>query len=323
MSLPIHATTYQLTREQVSGQQACGFRDQALRCLAAAGVPAAVDTDGVIRGVLGVEPRRFRTLPGAPIAPRQAFEVRVPGTLRFADPSPLSQLGDLPFLEAPSQTRLLEKIIRAWGQRVLLIEAAVLSARDLAPNAQLFGDPWRIEGEMSFGSHLVRMMFSTRGDRACVCGLDGRPVDRAPVRRKILPVDQELTGEIWHALLAEAVGQARACLGPPVISREERQLSVDLASRDLEIRPTVDVPVHMAPTVVSRPPRRSPRPQVVPPDQRPTVIGPPPSPPPRRPPPASGPTLRAVARPDPRGLALTIDDADVLVTTDLSTRDLP
>ena len=86
-----------------------------------------------------VDPRRFKTLPGAPIGPRQAFEVLMPGTLRFADPSPLSQLGDLPFLEATSLPRLTEKLIRAWSQRVQLIEAAVLMARSLAPNAQLYG----------------------------------------------------------------------------------------------------------------------------------------------------------------------------------------
>ena len=261
VSLPTHATTYQLSREQVSGQQAVAYRDQALRSLAAAGVSAAVDTDGVVRGVLTIDPRRFKTMPGAPIAPRQAFEVRVPGAIRFRNPSPLSQLGDLTFMEAPSLPRLMEKLIRAWSQRVQLIEASVLAARRLSPNAQLFGDPWRIEGEVSFRDQVIRMMFSTRGDRACVCAIDGCPVDRAPVSRKILPVDAELEPQIWEELLVAAVLQARPCLGPPVVSREERQLSIDLASRDLEHNQP-DIVSSRAATTAARsspPPQRSPR----------------------------------------------------------------
>ncbi len=261
MNLPTHATTYQLSREEVSGQHGAVHRDQALRCLGAAGIPAAVDTDGVVRGVLSIDPKRFKTLPGAPIGPRQAFEMRVPGTMRFADPSPLSQLGDLPFLESPSLPRLIEKLIRTWSQRVQLIEAAVLAARRLAPNAQLFGDPWRIEGEVSFGNQMVRMMFSTQGDRACVCAIDGCPVDRAPVPRKILPVDADLPQPAWEYMLAGAIAQAKPCLGPPVVTREERQLSIDLASRDLEFGssaeppPTLPVPV---PTMITPPPRLPP-----------------------------------------------------------------
>ena len=326
VSLPTHATTYQLSREQVSGQHSGSYREEALRCLAAAGVPAAVDTDGVVRGVFTLEPRQFKTLPGAPIAPRQAFEVHMPGTLRFADPSPLSQLGDVPFLEATSLNRLTDKLIRAWSQRVQLIEAAVLTARGLAPNAQLYGDPWRIEGEVSYQNHMIRVMFSTRGDRACVCAVDGCPVDRAPVRRKILPVDAKLNQEFWHSLLADAVDQAKPCLGPPVVSREERQLSIDLASRDLEIRPIVDLPSRVTvSTVVAAPPK----------------VPPPRNPPPRNSPsgppaaaqvqaaPALGPTdsWPPLPRPhlasNPRSHELVIDDDDVLLSVDLSTDDSP
>ena len=289
--------------------------------LGAAGIPAAVDTDGVVRGVLSIEPRRFKALPGAPIAPRQAFEVRTPKTIRFADPSPLSQLGDLPLVEATSLTRLTERLVRAWAQRVQLIEAAVLTARALAPNAQLYGDPWRIEGEVPFREHMVRMMFSTRGDRACVVAIDGRPVDRSPVRRKILPLDSEMTDELWSILLSDAVAQAKPCLGPPVVMRDERQLSIDLASRDLEIRPTEELPARgssSAMTVVSPPPRlppprkserpavsRSPKPHSS--DAVPTVIAPPPQLP--RPHLASNPR------------SLVIDESDVVATVDLTTVD--
>ncbi len=313
MSLPTHATTYQLTRDQVSGQHAAGFRDEALRCLGGAGIPAAVDTDGVVRGVLHVEPRWFKSMPGAPIGPLQAFEVHMPGTLRFADPSPLSQLGNLPFLEAPSLRRLTDRLVRAWAQRVQLIEAALLTARELAPNAKLYGDPWRIEGEVPFREHMVSVMFSTRGDRACVCAIDGRPVDRAPVRRKILPVDAQLNPEFWHSLLAAAVAQAKPCLGPPAVSREERRLSIDLASRDLAIVPTVELPDRVtAPTVIAPPPRL---------------------PPPRTPPrglavpgsPGTRPLAPSLPRPhlasNPRSLELVIDDDDVLLSVDLPTVD--
>ena len=314
MGLPTIATTYQLTRHEVSGQHAVGFRDEALRCLGAAGIPAAVDTDGIIRGVLSVDPRQFESLPGAPIGPRQAFEVHMPGTLRFADPSPLSQLGNLPFLESPSLQKLTDKLVRAWAQRVQLIDAAVLTARGLAPNARLHGDPWRIEGEVPFQQHVVRIMFSTRGDRACVCAIDGRPVDRAPARRKILPVDGKLNPEVWQSLLADAVAQAKPCLGPPVVSREERQLSIDLASRDLAAQSTVEIPDRiLAPTVISPPPRL---------------------PPPRNPPPRSSgndvpmsgsKTPSLLPRPhlasNPRSLEFVIDDDDVLLSVDLSTDD--
>ena len=159
-------------------------------------------------------------------------------------------------------------------------------------------------------------MFSTRGDRACVCAIDGRPVDRAPVRRKILPVDAKLNQQVWHSLLADAVAQAKPCLGPPVVSREERQLSIDLASRDLAARSTVEIPERiLAPTVVSPPPRL---------------------PPPRNPPPRTNgnktplnvpQTPSSLPRPhlasNPRSLELMIDDDDVLLSVDLSTGDPP
>ena len=309
MSLPTHATTYQLSRDQVSGQQASTDRERALKLLAAAGIPASVETDGVIRGVLSVEPQRFETLPGAPIGPRQAFEVVLPRALRFADPSPLSQLGDLPILEATSAPKLVDKLIRAWSQRLQLIEAAVLAARAIAPNAQLYGDPWRIEGELSFDQHVVRLMFSPRGDRACVCAIDGRPVDRAPVGRKVIPVDGKMPKDVWHELLAAAIEQAKPCLGPPVVSRDERQLSIDLASRDLDVRP-VERPASGTATLVSPPPRwpppRHPTSSTVP-----TVVSGPPQLP------------RPHLATNPRSLPLKVDDDDVLVSVALSSDDLP
>lgn len=322
MSLPFHATTYQLSRIQVTGQQARRDRELSLRHLAAMGIPAAIESDGTVRGVITIDPRRFLALPGAPIAPRQAFEVTIPGTLRFADPSPLSQLGDLPFMETTSLAKMVDRLVRAWSQRVQLIEAALLTARNLTPNAQLFGDPWRIEGEVSFRHCTVRIMFSTRGDRACVCAVDGRPVDRAPQRRKILPVDSRLSDELWQTLLADAVAQAIPCLGQPVVSRAEMRLSIDLAARDLAVRPTVELPPEIpVPTVVSAPPRMPPRGAQAPllvgastsrrsvrsSEDQPTVVS--------RPPTLPRPHLAS----NPR--SLVIDDDDVLSSVDLTTED--
>ncbi|MEL7370560.1 MAG: hypothetical protein AAFN74_16690, partial [Myxococcota bacterium] len=190
------------------------------------------------------------------------------------------------------------------------------------PNAQLFGDPWRIEGEVTFRQHTIRIMFSTRGDRACVCAVDGRPVDRAPQRRKILPVDKHLSEALWQTLLADAVAQAIPCLGLPVVAREERRLSIDLASRDLAVRPTVELPPEIpVPTVVSPPPRLPPRaaeaplmvgaktsrPSIRSASDHPTVVSPPPTLP--RPHMASNPR------------SLVIDDEDVLFSVDLTTED--
>ena len=273
VSVPSKATAYFLTSEQIAGQQSARARGVALSKLRWLGVQVYAGTDGIVRGQIQVDPRRFDPFEPARIAPLQRFEAIGPDRLHISPPEPLSQLGPVLFIDAQSHEELVARLAVGWRELVQRTRGALSVARTLSPDARLELDPWRIEGSLAVFGHAVRLLFSSRGDRACISAVDGRPViSQATSGRVILPVagppDARESEERWRA----ALEQAKACLGlvEPVVTptREEESLSIDLLSRDLDpcssdtLQLEATTPPQSAPRALSAAPgagRREPR----------------------------------------------------------------
>lgn len=220
--------------------------------------------EGTVLGSVMVQPLRFDPLEPVIIHPLQRFEVLPAEKIRVIGSSPLAHLGPVSFASVPVGGSLAQLLELAWREHVRLVKAALVRARQLARDAQLLLDPWRVEGSLLYNGERVQLLFSSKGDRACVSGLNGRPTVKPPRLPRVIlsvdPTDDFLeTDRKWRV----AIEQARACLGPTEdVVPEEGQLSLDIASRDLETsydpEPPPRLPPPRAPSPIPDPPRAPP-----------------------------------------------------------------
>lgn len=274
--------------------------------------------DGGVAGQIAVEPAQLEALEGVRVDRLQRFRVVQEEHLQILAPSPLSRARPVPFLDAQSHEDLVARVARAWAIAVGQARRVLDTARDLARDAHLLMDPWRVEGTVQFGNDEVRVLFSSGGDRACVCGLNGRALVVQPLNpRIIIPVRDESSREERDGLWRAAIEQARTCLGAqPEPTKDEMSLSIDLASQDLEL----SYPEHGATPEYSGPPGMARPGQVAAP---PVITGVLERPPPRMPPPrpraapAVGPPM-STERPSD-----SLDLASLDLSEDLGTYDLP
>jgi len=188
----------------------------------------------VVKGQIMINPSCFEKLAGVTISSLQRFEVSGSDRLVIQAPSPLSKLGPIDFLEATSHEDLVLRIEGQWRAFVLGIGEAVKIAQRLASDAKLCFDPWRIEGTMIVNFERIRLLFSPRGDRACVTGIDNHPMINEPAPpRIILPVERGKDPEAHDRLWRSAIEQARKCVAEVNAPHESQSLSLDLATRDL------------------------------------------------------------------------------------------
>ncbi len=241
-----------VTPEETSRQ-----RNLAITRLRALGAQAS---DGTLRGQVKVRNERLTAVMGVAAEPIQRFELMTPEQLRFSPPSLLEHAGAVSFMDLDRPDAFLARIEGLWADLARRTQQAVLSARQLSADAQLLVDPFRIEGSVNKHGEKLRLLFSLRGDRACISAVNGRPVVAQPKTPRVVlltqthenPVDLERR---WRA----AIEQAKACLmavhGAP--SKDEDQMSIDLATRDLELSytpPAAPKPKYEAPNA---PPKAS------------------------------------------------------------------
>ena len=258
MSVPSNSMTYYLKGgEIVEARVTSDPADVAVAKLRWLGVQVYKGSDGSVMGQIRVQPLRYTPLPGVRVEPHHRFRVLEGHRLQVLASSPLARCRPIPYLDLQSHLELENGLERAWRDAVEDAAQALAHATQVAPDAHLLMEPWRIEGNVKVGQDEVRLLFSARGDRACVCGLNGRALVRQPTGpRIILPVRTEAPREEQVALWRAAIEQARGCVAPqPEAVPEQAELSLDLASQDLEASYT---PRAVAGTPLSPPPPRPP-----------------------------------------------------------------
>jgi len=199
------------------------------------GVQVYQARDGTVMGQFVIDPGGFEPLEGVRIDRVQRFKVHGEDRISFCPPSALSRCPPVNFMDAQSHEDLETKVAAAWRAVAAQARQTLETARSLAQNAHLLLEPWRIEGTAQVGRDEVRVLFSSGGDRACVCGLNGRALVVQPVTpRVIIPVFNEDPEHEQQSLWRSAIEQARSCLSTqsPALP-EENSLSLDLASQDL------------------------------------------------------------------------------------------
>lgn len=276
--------------------------------------------EGTVLGTAMVQPLRFDPLEPVVIHPLQRFEVLPAEKIRVIGSSPLAHLGPISFASVRPGDPIGQLLELAWREHVKLTKGAIIRARQLARDSQLYLDPWRIEGSLDYNGERIQLLFSSRGDRACVSGINGRPMVQPPRLPRVIlavdPTDDFLeTDRKWRV----AIEQARACLGPsPQVVAEEGQLSLDIASRDLETS------YSEAPEPVRLPPPRAP----APPPKGSSSSAPRGAPSPPRP---GGSAVRPMTRPMTRSVTTMTaipgvvprPTAEANVSLDLTSDDLP
>jgi len=285
------------------------------------GVQVYRSRDGGVMGQIALDPAQLESLDGVRVDRIQRFKVVSEDHLQVLPPSPLSRCRAVRFMDAQSHEELAYRISSAWAEVVAAARRTLDRARTLAQDAHLLMDPWRIEGTLQVGGDDVRVLFSAAGDRACVCGLNGRALVVQPVApRIIIPVQSEASREEHDQLWRSAIEQARTCVGrqPEPVS-EQMSLSIDLASQDLEA--SYGVVDNTGPAHAGPPGTVGPGHAAAPPVITGTKMSPPPRMPPPRPAssPGARPNLSVV--PPPAAAAPPLDSLD-LGSLDLSSADL-
>ncbi|MCB9651117.1 MAG: hypothetical protein H6730_31670 [Deltaproteobacteria bacterium] len=332
MSVPSNSMTYYLKGgEIVEARVTSDPADVAVAKLRWLGVQVYKGGDGGVMGQIRIQPLRYAPLPGVRLEVHNRFRVLDGHRLQVLAPSPLSRCRPVPFLDLQSHEQLEHALERSWQEVVAEATQALTYAAALAKDAHLLMEPWRIEGTVRVGQDDVRLLFSARGDRACVCGLNGRALVRQPSNaRIILPVRTTAPREEQVGLWRSAIEQARVCVGPePEAVPEQAELSLDLASQDLESSygprvvpqpaavPPRAPPAQTVPTQVASVARMAPIPRSAPPAPLPQAI--PKAPrfaPPPRPPQSAFPPVD-LARED------SLDILSLDLSGDLSSGDLP
>ncbi len=229
--------TYSLKgQEIIAARVTSACEDTAVKKLRWLGVQVYKGRDGTVMGQMIITPASFENLDGVRMERSQRFKVVRDERIQFLAPSPLARCRPVDFLSAQSHTNLESQVAMAWQHVVGQARSTLDTARGLSHNARQLLEPWRIEGTVDVGQDEVRVLFSSAGDRACVCGLNGRALVVQPVSpRVIIPVHNEAPQREQDSLWRAAIEQARSCLGQQVpVQPHEESLSLDLLSQDLE-----------------------------------------------------------------------------------------
>ena len=193
---------------------------------------------GAPHGRLSIDPVRFHGLEGLLLETVQHVRVFDSEHLVFTPPSPLARLGHVRFREIATFEQLQDELEGRWRTLVQQTVAALARARSVASNARVIAHPWRIEGSVRIHYEDLRLLFSQRGDRACVCGMNGRALAVQPEGpRVIIPVPLEGDQAELSALWSRAIAQAETCVAPTVEVETETEgtdaISLDLADQAL------------------------------------------------------------------------------------------
>lgn len=201
-------------------------------------LPVRRRSDGAIEGRLSVDPAAFEVIDGVEVKALHRFLVIDSERLVFSAPSPFAALGPVPFARASRSRQLLLIVQQSWRGLVARTRPSLELAQTLAPNAQVFGSPWRIEGSLRIHYEDVRLLFSRRGARACICALNGRPIVRAPNEPRVviaapLRGSDDAIRERWNRAIEQAKNCAEEDPRDAGLAVESYHISLDLAGRAL------------------------------------------------------------------------------------------
>ena len=303
---PVSFMTYRLKEGEIVDATLIPRPQNPLVHLRQIGVRLYRAPDDTFLGRLSIDPLRFTGLEGLLPEPVQQVRISDSESFVFVPPSPLARLMAIPFRRANTFEALQDLIEKQWQKLVEETMKALEQARSLASNARVMAHPWRIEGSVRVHYEDLRLLFSPRGDRACVCGINGRALIVQPEGpRVVIPVPPRMTQSELSALWSQAIAQAEACVAPRSdrSSKEDDALSIDLADQAL-----------IASYEEEQAPKRS-------------------EPPPAKPRPSVGPTVRVlkgtkleVTRPPSEVVSLDLDEPVSLsadMSTDFTSADLP
>ncbi len=192
------------------------------------------DSDDVVRGRLWLDIRRLPCIDGIGLVANVEFSCPDYEHLVFDDRTALCRIPPVPIAAAKSLEALTLGVTRRYEKLAALMEAGLRRARKLAPDARVRLSPFRLEGSVEYGGERLLLLFSTKGHRACIYGIDDRPVSFLPAEARVVFDADEGPPAYPHALWDHGVEQARACLGAAEVATEEEiQRSMDLVSRDI------------------------------------------------------------------------------------------
>lgn len=228
VGIPARDTSYTVIRRDASSD-----RNRFVLKLHQMGIAAAVTPEGGIVGQVVLPTGDLDRIDGIAPTSRPRFSCIDFEHLRFDAPDPLARLDPISAADVDDMAVLAERIRTKWNELAAQTNRALERSRQLAPNAKLRLDPFRIEGTVRYGADMLTLLFSSRGHRACISAVGGQPVAFLPsAPRIILDATQGRPTQrdpVWD----DAVAQATACLPPAPATPEEHEMSVDLASRDL------------------------------------------------------------------------------------------
>ncbi len=228
------ASTYRLQGREILDARVVRVATDAT-LLREMGLTVRPGPDGRLTGRLRVPPLRFDGLADIMPEPVQAFVVTGPQRLSIMAPSPLSRCGMVPFGNMRDVNEIVDVLAARWRAVVDQTREALQSSRQLAANARVMLDPWRIEGQIEVHQQQVRLLFSPKGNMACINGLGGRPlVERAVGPRVMIPVPCIGPAAELQALWQRALAQANQCVAQAqVVIVEDEAMSLDIADEDL------------------------------------------------------------------------------------------
>ena len=213
-------------------------RQGPLEQLRAIRLPVHRTSEGTIEGQLSIDPSRFESLPGIELERLHPFRVVDAERLVFVMPSPFAALGPVSFGRASRANALSLMVEQTWRGLVAQTRPCLELAQALAPNARVLGNPWRIEGSLRIQYEDVRLLFSRRGDRACICALNGRPiVGLLDGPRMTIPVPLRRREEEASVLWGQAIEQAKRGIEAESMDdgdeADAHHISLDLAEKAL------------------------------------------------------------------------------------------
>lgn len=223
------STAYSIHRESpAAAREAC------LAQLEKLGLRAETDSDGLIRGRMWLDIRKLPCIDGIGLAANVQFTCPDHASIEFDDATALCRIEPVPLAGVDTREGLERRIVQRYEKLVDQTQAALRRARKLAPDAHILLSPFRLEGSVEYAGERLLLLFASRGHRACILGIDDRPVSFLPSEPRIVFDAAEGPPSFPHARWDAGVEQARACLGEAAVPTEEEvQRSVDLVSRDL------------------------------------------------------------------------------------------
>ncbi|MEQ9502491.1 MAG: hypothetical protein RIT81_36810 [Deltaproteobacteria bacterium] len=222
-------TAYAIHREASAGaRQAC------VQHLEKLGVRLEPDIDGAVRGRLWLDIRRLPCIDGIGLVANVEFSCPDYENLVFDEATALCRIPPVPIAGAKTLEALTQRVTRRYEKLAALMESGLRRARNLAPDARVRLSPFRVEGSVMYAGERLLLLFSTKGHRACIYGIDDRPVSFLPAETRVVFDADEGPPAYPHAQWDRGVEQARRCLGAAEVATEEEvQRSMDLVSRDI------------------------------------------------------------------------------------------